>query len=1040
MYGTEQEIEGLKAAIRLWIEKKNYFEKKLPTAYDENKKFGLLQDIEDIDKEITKRRIKIDELEHWHVSDADINWQSYTFQPKNAFLRGLFRWFPFLDMRKSFFLLLESNMENYNRKLLEQTFRQYVVPSKWELKPDQLRELAKHINPARKDEALKQLKKEIFGLFTHGFFKLENRYVLIEGDTGVGKTAFLQKLFHDYATTYPSCSLAFIYAGEDTFERIRAIPNKAGTVLFLDAMDEDPLARRDVSLFVDQLSGLVIQFRQAFITCRTQLFKNKEEEWHYLRGKKKLYRLKLDQFTKEESLHFLEWQYMKDPVKMAKAKDILNQKPEFFRRPLLLSWFDFLLESKQTDYNYLFEVYETLLAQWGEWAAPVVEPRVHGSRHYPEKLIAYSKELAWYGFKKAQQQAPEGAVVELAKKHGIETIDARSRSFLRRNTDTDTFEFTHRSLADYFLATLLFDGTIREEDFPFEQYLETTRFYEDMCWRRYADVAVIPRDNSYKYVSLGDAESVGGYYKNELFGLLPNRAARAMMINCAVQLAAYTEAPYWFKLVGFLQEQHPGRQHYLFKDHAEFQHGLTQNSPVDCRGRLYLEQFFAEYIYDQVIQAFGQPVQEEEYGLRLVGNPAPYRDLLPKAYPVLDFGHILGKIQRNKAIASHFGSYIHFYAEGLEIETTNFLDSLSWKLKTLNLSRNALKEIPKEVFRFKELRILDLAQNHIQADDTDLRTLAQLPELRDLNLHGNSLKSMCKEINQPSCLRPLREHLFREPEMVQVPGGAFWMGQPNPDIIKYYDGQTLIKSEDEQPVHRVLLNDFEIAKYTVSIGEFRVFMRESGYVTDAERNVLFEGSFIRDPVEQTYESKPGINWQHDVFGREQDNDRHPVIHVSWNDATAYCQWLSRKTGKPYRLPTEAEWEYAAKGPSRWEEHGAEYQEDLNAVAWYVENSGGTTHPVGQKAANDLGIHDMLGNVNEWCWDWYDTHYYAKCHAEPGRCIENPQGPEWGDNHVIRGGSWRGDARSCRASHRGGHPPHRYNNLGFRLVLSPLSVG
>jgi formylglycine-generating enzyme len=162
--------------------------------------------------------------------------------------------------------------------------------------------------------------------------------------------------------------------------------------------------------------------------------------------------------------------------------------------------------------------------------------------------------------------------------------------------------------------------------------------------------------------------------------------------------------------------------------------------------------------------------------------------------------------------------------------------------------------------------------------------------------------------------------------------------------------------------------------------------------------------------------------------RNQSEYNHPVIHVSWNDASEYCNWLSLKTGKSYRLPTEAEWEYAAKGGSQ--SRGYTYSGSNNAgdVAWCMENSGNETHPVGQKQPNELGIYDMTGNVWEWCSDWYGKDYYA------GSPSNNPKGPSTGWNRVYRGGSWGNDARYCRAARRNNRTPDdRDCSLCFRLV-------
>ena len=152
-------------------------------------------------------------------------------------------------------------------------------------------------------------------------------------------------------------------------------------------------------------------------------------------------------------------------------------------------------------------------------------------------------------------------------------------------------------------------------------------------------------------------------------------------------------------------------------------------------------------------------------------------------------------------------------------------------------------------------------------------------------------------------------------------------------------------------------------------------------------------------------------------------DNHPIVRVTWNDAKEYCKWLSRKTGKNFRLPTEAEWEYAARG----ETTGA-YPAAPDRTAWYDQNSGRQTHPVGQREPNAWGLYDMLGNVWEWVGDWYNEQYYA---ASPD---VDPRGPSMDLFRSLRGGSWLNLAANIRVSIRvGDDPAFRSNSVGFRCV-------
>jgi formylglycine-generating enzyme required for sulfatase activity len=159
----------------------------------------------------------------------------------------------------------------------------------------------------------------------------------------------------------------------------------------------------------------------------------------------------------------------------------------------------------------------------------------------------------------------------------------------------------------------------------------------------------------------------------------------------------------------------------------------------------------------------------------------------------------------------------------------------------------------------------------------------------------------------------------------------------------------------------------------------------------------------------------------------------PVESVSWNDVQEFITKLNQKTGKKYRLPTEAEWEYAARGGKKSKGYQYSGSNNINDVAWYGSNSGVKTHPVGQKQPNELGIFDMSGNVWEWCSDWYAAEYEYDWNST----IPDPKGPASGSGRVYRGGRWLNDPQYCRSSFRFSYSPDfRFDNLGFRLVLAP----
>jgi len=252
--------------------------------------------------------------------------------------------------------------------------------------------------------------------------------------------------------------------------------------------------------------------------------------------------------------------------------------------------------------------------------------------------------------------------------------------------------------------------------------------------------------------------------------------------------------------------------------------------------------------------------------------------------------------------------------------------------------------------------------------------------------------------------------------MVFIKGGTFIMGCTAEQGSDCYN--------IEKPVHQVNLNDFSLSKYEVTIQEFKAFIDATNYRTDADK----EGnSNIWNGTE--WKAQSGVNWRCDVVGKQypQSDYKHPVIHVSWNDAVAYCDWLAKKTGKNYRLPTEAEWEYAARGGNNSSKYKYAGSNILDDVAWYHENSNNKTHPVGQKRPNELGLYDLSGNVWEWCQDWYGDY--------SNTIQTNPAGVGSSSFRVSRGGTWNRPARNSRVTYRNsGFPTSRYSSLGFRLAL------
>ncbi len=257
--------------------------------------------------------------------------------------------------------------------------------------------------------------------------------------------------------------------------------------------------------------------------------------------------------------------------------------------------------------------------------------------------------------------------------------------------------------------------------------------------------------------------------------------------------------------------------------------------------------------------------------------------------------------------------------------------------------------------------------------------------------------------------------------MVYVEGGTFLMGT-NKD--KY-------REIDEENVHLVKLDDFYIGKTEITIAQFAKFVEETNYKTDAE---IKGRSYIWDDEKALMVEKENVNWRCNELGElinENDYSYYPVVYISWQDATAFCNWLSEKTGKKYSLPTEAQWEYAARGGKYSKGYMYSGSNKIKKVAWYWDDSQREEHPVSNLLPNELGIHDMSGNVYEWCYDWYEATYSTENQ-------ENPEGPENEKSklfrRVIRGGSWATTKNFCRVTNRdSGNPNLGTSTSGFRIV-------
>jgi formylglycine-generating enzyme required for sulfatase activity len=251
-------------------------------------------------------------------------------------------------------------------------------------------------------------------------------------------------------------------------------------------------------------------------------------------------------------------------------------------------------------------------------------------------------------------------------------------------------------------------------------------------------------------------------------------------------------------------------------------------------------------------------------------------------------------------------------------------------------------------------------------------------------------------------------------KLVLIPKGTFTMGSPENEQV----GE--LSRELDEPQHEVTISqDYYLGVYEVTQAQYKKVMGEN-------------------PSEFQSNKVAMLHPQTGQLAKEIDSSNHPVEAVSWQDAVKFCQRLSelpeeKKAGRVYRLPTEAEWEYACRAGSKKAFSFGVGAKSLGDHAWYRENSNKQTHPVGEKKPNAWGLYDMHGNVWEWCSDWYGEY--------PIGAVTDPVGPREGSYRVQRGGSWFFEPARCRSACRVGliPPSNHTDDTGLRIALSPSGV-
>lgn len=336
-----------------------------------------------------------------------------------------------------------------------------------------------------------------------------------------------------------------------------------------------------------------------------------------------------------------------------------------------------------------------------------------------------------------------------------------------------------------------------------------------------------------------------------------------------------------------------------------------------------------------------------------------------------------------------------------------------------------------DVQRAREL--IGEAIRECESGETDVRDCAQwMQTLRGLNT----------ALDRPSERVVITNSIGMK--LVRIPPGDYMMGSPKgeQDWIRLTFRKIWREGhkqwfQDETPLHPVRITQPEFMGATeVTVGQFRQFVQETHYKTDAEKG---EGGMIFSKKEGRWAPQKGVKWDSVPWKIADDQ---PVVFVSWNDAQAFCRWLSRKEKRTYRLPTEAEWERACRGGSAWvrfpwgnrlpgdrDMNFGDGSPKLPESLTTVDDGYEYVAPVGSYPPNGYGLYDMDGNVMEWVQDYYERNYYD---SSP---INDPQGPNSGTSRVNKGGNWYASPADCRCAFRGfSGQDMSFWNLGFRVAL------
>ncbi len=878
----------------------------------------------------------------------------------------------------------------------------------------------------------------------------DKKFYLLLGDSGTGKSMQMRLLFAQLAIDKGAFSVLFRSCTDDLTPIFNLdAKQKEKTILFLDSFDEAIEAFQDSEYFFRQIETYTQQYAKVIIACREQFFMGAIRKKTSIlnvsnRSQYKVFDYKhiyLNYLDEKRIKLRIEQEYSDDETKRERALAIFKQTKNLMVRPIMLQYLEDILDAAILQNAYSlnsYQIYRFIVDAWIER-----EERAMGINNLKKHLEKVMRVFAQRAYVKYVDLLMSGTHLFRASEIksilddagiGVKKLIVADRSLLKRvmvkKGGEPSYSFTHRTFKEFFMAGLLFDGDIDENLLDKNAFSDAWLFYKEMCAVRYREN--MPDKDKINFRNIGRLDS-------------------SMDINCfAAQM-------------------------------------VTVNQPP--KASLF------EY-YKHVLQLDDQNTRSWLMGL--VANRSDETDMLdlnidPNSYPDMDLVNLPFLQYKEEKYAFWHRSFIDFlYLYPLFIESGR--EKFKEKLNAFDFDKIRFKalfaremDVLQHVKLKPEVKImtdrqdvsskwagisssginyLEFANDHILMDTTDLNSLfadlrkASFIFVKNVNVANDFLgfdavqyseygRLLCKpddkEKRMPVYLECRDEWEVISSEMVTIEGGGFIMGN----------------NENDAEEHPVTVRSFKMAKKAVTVQEFAAFVKEKNYRTTSEREGWAIGAkWIGNTLE--YVQQVGCSWQFDEFGRSfgLERDLYPVIFVSWYDAIAYCNFLSEKKGlKPaydsdgnfinkngkitdvlqdingYRLPTEAEWEFAAGGGSlhqKWAgtNDEADLSEYANIFDGSLDRKDIKMDKVGQRQKNELDLYDMSGNVNEWCQDRYHGNY--KNAPKNGSAWESGDGSP----RVFRGGSWCYNAQYCRVAYRNSYfADSRYDNIGFRLATS-----